>query len=274
MDYSAVKTTKLQLKGLKRKKKHKKEKRDDGPSSSSKSSRSHIDEKELADRQSHGGWTCCDSVSEVTGNIAIELTPHSYIRALDNGMFIASAPHQAGEPPDQEEILTAIKVGGESEGKIALKSGFGKYLTVDPKSNRIMGVADAIGQRELFEPVFQDGKVALCACNSCFILPDEDRDGIIVATSAKADEMNFIKIRVHYESKKSKADDSNSVPSEERGSLQDCEVNYLKKYQSYQGKKPRVETDHSSLKSAQATGTLHEALLDRRSKMKSDKFCK
>lgn len=41
-----------------------------------------------------------------------------------------------------------------SDTKIALKSGYGKYLTVDPDGD-VTGKAEAIGMREQWEPVFQ-----------------------------------------------------------------------------------------------------------------------
>lgn len=56
-----------------------------------------------------------------------------------------------GECPLPEEILTAITVG---ETRIALKSGYGKYLSVD-NDGTIVGRSDAIGPLEQFEPVFQ-----------------------------------------------------------------------------------------------------------------------
>lgn len=42
-----------------------------------------------------------------------------------------------------------------SDTKIAFKSGYGKFLGVDDKK-RVVGRSDAMGPRELFEPVFQD----------------------------------------------------------------------------------------------------------------------
>lgn len=48
--------------------------------------------------------------------------------------------------------MTAVQV---SDTKIALKSGYGKYLTVDPDGD-VTGKAEAIGMREQWEPVFQD----------------------------------------------------------------------------------------------------------------------
>lgn len=58
----------------------------------------------------------------------------------------------AGEEPDPIEILTAVKV---NETKIALKSGYGKYLSIDPDDG-VIGRSEAIGAREQWEPVFQE----------------------------------------------------------------------------------------------------------------------
>lgn len=73
------------------------------------------------------------------------------MKALDNGLFTLGAPHDEGDGPEPEEILTAFKV---NETKIALKSGYGKYLGVD-KKGKVVGRSDAVGPMEQWEPVFQ-----------------------------------------------------------------------------------------------------------------------
>lgn len=210
--------------------------------------------------------------ADITGAVVVETSLYSYMRALDNGLFVASAPHRAGEAPDQEEILTAVKV---SETHIAFKSGYNKYLSIDAQ-NKLVGRSDAIGSREQFEPVFQDGKLALLGCNNCFLSADDEQDGLIFARSKTAGENEFITIRSKIDPYALKrAEQEKLIPQEEKGSLVDCEVNYVKKYQSFQDHKLRVNSaDRVELKKAKVEGSLHEKLLDRRSKMKSDKFCK
>ena len=208
----------------------------------------------------------------ITGSISIEMTHQCYIKALDNGMFILGNLHRPGEPPDPEEVLTAIRL---SDTHIGLKSGYNKYLSIDSK-NKLVGRSDAIGLREQFEPVFQDGKLALLGCNNCFLSPDENYDGIIVARSTTAGPNEILRIRSNIDPEMiRKEKEAKEKPSEEKGSLKDTEANYIKKYQSYQDKKLRVSKEGGiHLKKAKNEGNLHEVLLDRRAKMKSDKFCK
>lgn len=48
-----------------------------------------------------------------------------------------------------------------------------------------------------------------------------------------------------------------------------------KKFQKFQDKKMRInQNDVKELENAKAQGSLHETLLDRRSKMKADRYCK
>ena len=54
-----------------------------------------------------------------------------------------------------------------------------------------------------------------------------------------------------------------------------CSIICRKKFQKFQDKKIRVsKEDKLTLKKAKEDGALHEALLDRRSKMKADRYCK
>lgn len=92
-----------------------------------------------------------DSFNDLTGSVAIEFSPSAYVKALDNGLFTLGAPHDEGDGPSPEEILTAIKV---NESKIALKSGYGKYLGID-KNGVVTGRSDAVGSMEQWEPIFE-----------------------------------------------------------------------------------------------------------------------
>lgn len=52
-------------------------------------------------------------------------------------------------------------------------------------------------------------------------------------------------------------------------------MNFSKKFQKFQDKKMKLCTENANnLKRAKEEGYLHEAMLDRRSKMKADRYCK
>lgn len=107
-----------------------------------------VDTKDISE---HGNWWKITKLEDINGPVAIEFGNHTYIKALDNGLFTLGAPHNEGEGPFPEEILTAVPV---NEHKFALKSGYGKYLKVE-KNGMVTGRSDAIGAMEQWEPVFQ-----------------------------------------------------------------------------------------------------------------------
>ena len=187
---------------------------------------------------------------------------------MDDGGFTLGAPHADGQGPDPEEILLAVKAG---EGKVAFKSGYDKYLRVGPK-NHVKGVSDAVGAHETWEAVFEEGKLALCnTANGKFVSLDEESEAI-VCDKSRVGNGEMLKIRSNAEREE---DRKAFVPEEERGNVGQVELNYVKKFQKFQDHKIRLcNEDRKELVDAKGKGTLHEALLDRRSKMKADRYCK
>ncbi|CAA9997742.1 unnamed protein product [Nesidiocoris tenuis] len=287
-EYDIVKKSKLVLKGEKHGKKKKKKRSD-------KERREKSEHEPVVDndRINHGGWGKVDHIRDMAGAVAIEFENGCYVCALDNGLFTLGAPHQpgeysptdkcqlhpmpvhyqyqfnylTGEGPSPEEILTAVVV---NDRKVAFKSGYDKYLGVT-KEGTVTGRADAIGALEQWEPVFEDGKLALQSCMNCF-MSVKDEDDSIVAEKRTAGEKEFCSVR----SQKEKITDAQpDVPVEERGKISEIEINYVRKFQKFQDKKLKVNSESRSvLKRARDEGSLHETLLDRRAKMKADRYCK
>lgn len=256
-DYEKYKPGKLKLKGEKNKAKKRKHK-----SPKDAQSTSQIDHDSIK----HGNWWKVSKTEDIVGPVAIEYGSRVYVKALDNGLFTLGAPHNEGEGPSPEEILTGVFI---SERKVAFKSGYDKYLSVN-KNGVVVGRSDAIGAMEQWEPVFEDGKMALLGCNECFMSADDEDS--IVAKVKKANSDSFVTIRSHTFKEVSKYKD---VPEEEQGNLKQVEINYVKKFQKFQDKRLRLCTeDRNDLKKAKDQGTFHETLLDRRSKMKADRYCK
>ena len=70
-------------------------------------------------------------------------------------------------------------------------------------------------------------------------------------------------------------DKKDVLPSEEVGKVGDVELNYVRKFQKFQNHKIKISNeDRTALVKAKKEGDLHEVLLDRRSKMKADRYCK
>ena len=127
--------------------------------------------------------------------------------------------------------------------------------------------------REHFEPVFENGNLALSASNDKFIRFNDEGD--LVALDDSATEANYIQIRSNAKRVQESDKRQKELPVEEQGSMQETEINYVRKFQKFQDKKLRIhQGDVKELVEAKSAGLLHEALLDRREKMKADRYCK
>ena len=117
----------------------------------------------------------------------------------------------------------------------------------------------------------QDGKLAIQGYNNCFLSIDPKED-TFVANSKTVTDINIVQVRSQSVKEVNPLKD---VPTEEQGSVSQIELNYVKKFQKFQDKKVRINpADKKELDSALEHGNLHETLLDRRSKMKADRYCK
>lgn len=254
--YTSVRGGKLKLKGkgssLRRKRKHKQSREDS--------------EQWAEGSRRHGSWRKSCSAQDVTDQALFELHTGGYIAALDTGHFTASAPVDVHQAPEPEQVLTVVQV---SETKVALKSAFGRYMSV-ASSGELSGRAEAIGPRETWELVFEEGHAALCACNHRFVTLTSE--GHLLAASERVREHETLTMWCDAAvTKKAKTESE----IEEDWTAKDMETNYVKRFQSFTDHKLRISGESkSALLTAKTTGKLHEALLDRREKMKADRYCK
>uniref|UniRef100_A0A183BYY7 Protein FRG1 n=1 Tax=Globodera pallida TaxID=36090 RepID=A0A183BYY7_GLOPA len=237
---------KLKLKGNKQLFKLKSNKKKLGASSK------QIDE----DREERGGWRRIENELDLKGgtDVALECGDFSrcYLAALDTGKFTLGTKHfKFGEAPSPEEILSLIH--SPDDPKVSFKTGFGKFVGVSA-DGALVATADAVGARERFDIVFQDGKSAIQSVSSGLFLslePNDDGHVYVCSKTAQANEMI---------------------------NAGDCETTYIKKFQhSRVDLKDRMISynvdDKQAVKMAQKEGNLHETLLNRRAKLKSDKYC-
>lgn len=114
--------------------------------------------------------------------------------------------------------------------------------------------------------------MAILAANNCFLSIDEEDDTLVaVRKKVGPDEICVIRSNAYRGEIISK-----NAPIEEKSdNLDQIEENYVRKFQKFQDKKLRLcPEDKNELKQAKEQGKLHEGLLDRRSKMKADRYCK
>ncbi|EFO83515.1 CRE-FRG-1 protein [Caenorhabditis remanei] len=271
-DYNAVKGGGLKLKAGKKNlfkvgKDKKKKNKDDG-------------EKIDPDTVENGGWRKVADEFDMKGgiNVAIEVasgekgSTHTYIAAMDNGKFTIGFPHPEGEGPNPEEIFALVKT--PDDNKISLKTGFGRYVGVDSEF-QLVAFSEAIGVREQFMLVFQDGKTAFQAVASpLFLSTVPSKEGHVHVASRTATENEMVNIRT--DAVKEGPVDWRSA--EDRKSARDCETAYVKMYQhskvDLKNRHIAIDVkDKKGVKKAQSEGSAHELLLDRRMKMKSDRYC-
>ncbi|KAK5970133.1 Protein FRG1 [Trichostrongylus colubriformis] len=228
------------------------------------------------DADSHGGWWKIVDEVDLKGGEHVSFECGSgnccYLSAMDNGRFTIGLPHPEGEEPNPEEIFAVVKT--PDDPKTSFKTGYGKYIGVD-SNGALVATAEAIGQRERFQVVFEEGKSAIQAvCNPLFLSMAVNKDGLIYVASKKAGEEEMVNIRTN--AKKTGPVDWRA--DEDKKSAKDCSTAYVKMYQH-----SKVDTknraipedifDMKSVKRAQKEGDLHETLLTKRIKMKSDRYC-
>lgn len=133
----------------------------------------------------------------ICDDVAIEFYPGCYAKAFRNGSIGLGDVHPPGDEPDEEEIFTAIRTPSK---QFALKSGFGRYLSIDPKTKKLVGLSEAIGEPELFLVSFEGDKTAICCFTDTFLGCQGDRgQESIYAHARTVGPKEMLTIRVNYD---------------------------------------------------------------------------
>lgn len=257
-NYGAVKSSKLKFKGEKKRSKRKRKEE------STQEGESWVDSDPTA---RHRVWWIVRDMLDVKGSVLFELAEStSYVIACEDTTISIGDVRQQSEGPENAEIFTALP--GSGDNKIAIKTGYDKFLSVATDGS-ISGKSEAIGVREEFLVEFEEGFQTLKGCNGRYVTVQTD--GTIGCTAEECKENNKIQIRT-------RGDKCRKVETlaekEKKGTVRSYEINYVKIFQKFQDKKLKLSKNSTrDLKKARKDGNFHEEMLDRREKMKSDKYC-
>ncbi|EIN07257.1 hypothetical protein PUNSTDRAFT_114726 [Punctularia strigosozonata HHB-11173 SS5] len=290
MSTDKVRSTKLKFKGDKGKKKRKRDDEDDDGSNSRRRREVNDDDRDP------DTWVMPEDPNEIRGPtfifqpsdpspvcITYDATRARIIlNALDKD---AKTEDDAGGgpklleriPSEVSQVWVTTRVAGSPTINLRTGTGEGKFLSCD-KHGIVNADSDARGPQEEWTPVLlPDGMVAFMNVYEKYLSVDEVAGGQL-QLRGDSEEVGFrerfwVKIQNKYkkeateEQKKKKMEGHSMEPS-----IDEATTNRI--YQSWgAGKVVTSGKDKAELKKAKKEGRLAEALLDRRAKLKSDRFC-
>ncbi|KAF9475848.1 hypothetical protein BDN70DRAFT_207363 [Pholiota conissans] len=278
-----IRPTKLKFKGEKSKKKRKREPGDDSVGSGSK--------RRLDSDRDPEAWVLPESVNELRGPTFIvhpsDPSPISInYNSTTNRLALSSLDKDKTEdgepinvldrtPTDVSQVWVITRISGTSTVNLRTGTGEGKFLSCDAHG-LVSADRDARGPQEEWTPVvLPDGMVAFINVYEKYLGIDEAAGGTL-QLRGDSEEVGFaerfwVKIQYKYkkeatEEEKKRKDGLTAPPIDESS------TNRI--YQAWGAGKSIVSSeDKKDLKRARKEGRLSEAMLDRRAKLKSDRFC-
>ncbi|KDR73512.1 hypothetical protein GALMADRAFT_124680 [Galerina marginata CBS 339.88] len=278
-----IRSTKLKFKGEKTKKKRKRELgEDDGVRGSSK--------RKLDDKDPET-WVLPESVNELRGpTFVVHPSDPSAIsinyNSTTNRIALQAIDKDKSEeepvslldrtPTDVSQVWVTTRIAGSSTINLRTGTGEGKFLSCDAHG-LVSADRDARGPQEEWTPVVMpDGMVAFMNVYEKYLGVDEAAGGTL-QLRGDSEEVGFaerfwVKIQYKYkkeahEEEKKKKDGLTAPPG-----IDETSTNHL--HQAWGAGRSVVSSeDKKELKQARKEGRLAEAMLDRRAKLKSDRFC-
>ncbi|KAI0831249.1 FRG1-like family-domain-containing protein [Trametes gibbosa] len=283
MSSEKTRPTKLKFKGEKSKKKRKHEDNDEGPSR-----RRRKDEDDDAPET----WVFPEGPNEIRGPTFIihpsDPSPITITYDSTRGRIVLhsvdkdktddseSPSVKDRTPAEVSQVWVVTRVAGSPTINLRTGVGEGKFISCD-KHGIVSADREARGPQEEWTPVvFPDGMVAFQNVYEKYLGVDEVAGGQL-SLRGDSEEVGFrerfwVKVQSKYkkeahDEEKKRKEGLIDVPSvDEAGSN--------KMYQAWgAGRSVVSSADKTELKKARKDGRLAEALLDRRAKLKSDRFC-
>ncbi|KAI8646026.1 FRG1-like family-domain-containing protein, partial [Parasitella parasitica] len=224
-------------------------------------------------------WVRADNLEDLIGPLFIThpSDPPVCLTVDEDDRFLAypipNLSETAPEPTIMQQVFVGSRITG-STNAFTFKSANSKYLSSD-KFGVVACDSEAIGGQEEWKPTVSDAGIAFENVHGKFLMADEIAGGG-VRFRADADDVGFCEsFRVYCQSRFKYKSKSKKQKSDGTGSEMDNQYSSSKKYQSWGGGKVHhTLADKRELKKAKTDGRLAEALLDRREKMKADRYCK
>ncbi|KAG0333671.1 hypothetical protein BG000_008978 [Podila horticola] len=238
------------------------------------------------------GWVHVKALSDLGGPIFLTFSsdPPTSLSIDDKSKVImrpiesdspssSSAPSlDQAEPTAVQQVFVATMI--PDSDRMTLKASNGRYLSSD-KFGIVSADTEAIGMQEEWTAILkpeENGGIALQSHYGKFLSVDEvaaERPGSSLGFQIRADsevigfcELFQAKIQAKYRKKAKKT-------KEVQIATKDYEFEQSRKFQTWNhGRVIVSEQDVKELDKAKKQGRFSEALLDRREKVKSDRYCK
>ncbi|KIL69901.1 hypothetical protein M378DRAFT_184270 [Amanita muscaria Koide BX008] len=277
-----VRSTRLKFKGEKTKKKRKRE--DDESREGNAKRRDEETDSET--------WVFPEDASEIRGPTFIfhpsDASPLSInYNATANRLILYALDKEKSEdsedpplleriPTDVSQVWVVTRVAGSPTINLRTGTGEGKFLSCD-KHGLVSADKDARGPQEEWTPVlFPDGMVAFMNVYEKYLSVDEAAGGIL-QLRGDSEEVGFRErfwVKVQYKYKKEANEEEKKKRNVNVAEPELDEAALNRTYQAWGAGRSFVsKEDKTEVKKARKEGRLAEVMLERRAKLKSDRFC-
>ncbi|KND03825.1 uncharacterized protein SPPG_01280 [Spizellomyces punctatus DAOM BR117] len=232
-------------------------------------------ETEAEETLPEDGWVAVDHIDDIKGPILLLTTstdPASVLNCSDSSSKVQftpidpATPLASYEPTTVSQVFVAKRLPDSS--KLCFRSAYDRYLGSD-KFGVVQCEREAMGPSEEWEVVLREDGLALQSSFEKFLKCDADGRARADSENVGFKEVFQMRCQAANKARAKKKKVDVSINAEE------LEVDHIKKFHSWGGGRLVLsQEDTTVLRKAKKEGNLNETLLDRRSKLKSDKFCK